>query len=334
MTVVYDVISGKKDIYFEMAWASAWSLKHFNPDVHVIVLSDDETINDLPDEVKDGVKGCIDELRAVQFDKKYSNKEKSRWIKTNLRNIVKGDFLFLDTDTIITGDIAKLFETDCPNGVGMALDNNSHSIEISNYPIFRNMYVKPLQNIYGDAYRKYTDVYNSGVILVKDETVAYRFFDAWHENWKKSLAHGECRDQLSLVKTIQDMPHAITELPGIYNCQLRNSIKYFYDSVIIHTFSSQNKSNISPIFDTEMYWEIKRNGFVTKHVQDILLNCKRLFTSPCSIVGKEKMLVDFEPSYILFKTCLFSKDRFEKLIYNSMNFASRSILWILRHINH
>lgn len=331
ITVAYDVISGGKDVYFEMAWASAWSLKKYNQEAYVLVLTDKETIDNLSAETREKSAGCIDELRAVTFDGIYTNKEKSRWIKTNLRSLVDGDFLFIDTDTIITDSLLPLFDVECPD-VGMVLDNNCHSIEISSYPIFRNMYVTPLKQIFGDTYREETDVYNSGVILVKDTPRAADFFKAWHANWELSRSKGEPRDQLSLVKTLQDMPSVIKEIPGIYNCQIRNSIKYFYDAVILHTFSSQSKSTISPILDNEMYWEIKKNGCITEHVKYVLDNSKRLFTSPSGIVDKTRFLVWFEPSYMLFSRCLFAKGGIEKQIYKVINFLSRSIMFFLRLI--
>lgn len=331
MKVVYDVISSGNDVYFEMAWASAWSLKKFNPEAYVLVLTDGRTIDNLSFESKAKSADCIDELRAVTFDGKYTNKEKSRWIKTGLRSLVDGDFLFIDTDTIVTGSLLPLLDVACPD-VGMILDNNCHSSEISSYPIFRNMYVTPLMKIFGDTYRQETDVYNSGVILVKDTPQAAHFFKAWHTNWKVSCSKGEPRDQLSLVKTIQDMPSVVTELPGIYNCQIRNSIKYFYDAVILHTFCSQSRSTISPIFDNEMYWYIKKNGCITDYVMYILVNCKRLFSSPSMIVDKRNMLMDFEPPYILFKDCLFATTGIKKITYKTIRFFSRTIIWTLRHI--
>lgn len=331
ITVVYVVISGGNDVYFEMAWASAWSLKKFNPEAHVLVLTDDETIDNLSSEAKTESVGCIDELRPVSFDGKYTNKEKSRWIKTNLRSLVDGVFLFIDTDTIITGSLLPLFDVECRD-IGMALDNNCHSSEIGNYPIFHNMYVTPLRQIFGDTYRQETDVYNSGVILIKDTQCAADFFNAWHANWMVSRSKGEPRDQLSLVKTIQDMPSVVAELPGIYNCQIRNSVKYFYDAAVLHTFTSQKKSTISPIFDNEMYWEIKEKGCITEHVKYILVNCKRLFSSPSIIEDKRNMLIRFEPAYILFIDCLFATDGIRKKIYEAINFFSRAIIWALRHI--
>lgn len=329
MTFVYDVISDGNDVYYEMAWASAWSLKKFNPEAYVLILTDEATISKLGYDVRKKSARVIDELRTVVFDGQYTNKEKSRWIKTNLRCLVDGDFLFIDTDTIITGCLSQLQDVQCPN-IGMVLDNNCHSSEISSYPIFFNMYVKPLRLIFGDTYCQNTDVYNSGIILVKDTPEAAEFFNSWHANWKISNSKGEPRDQLSLVKAVQDMPSVVTELPGIYNCQIRNSIKFFYDALIIHTFSSQSKNNISPIFDNGIYWEIKEFGDITERVKYILENCKRIFNSPSIIVDKSEMYIAFEPSYILFKECLFATAGIKKQIYKAINFCSRVIIYILR----
>lgn len=329
-TVVYDVISSPNDIYFEQMWASAWSLKKRNPDVYVVVLTDYETHSFLSSLVKMHCSDCIDEFHIVTFDTEYTNKEKSRWIKTKLRDLVSGDFLFVDTDTIITGDLAPLFSAPCPF-VGMVLDNNCHSSVLYEYPIFQNMYVRPLREIYGDDFKETTDVYNSGVMLVRDTVEAYEFFYMWHNNWQKSRLKGECRDQLSLIKTLQDYPSSITKLPGRYNCQIRSSVQYLFDAVIVHTFCSQERSELSPIFNNDLYIEIKKEGCITDNIKDVIENCKRSFSSPSILSDKSMMRIKFEPTYALFARCLFATNGMEKRICKFLNFISRAILWFLRH---
>lgn len=328
--VVYAMISNRDDCYFEQMWASAWSLKERNPKVYVVVLTDEATLNKVPLSVKRRCEECVDEFCPITFDEEYTNKEKSRWIKTNLRGLVSGDFLFIDTDTIITGSIESLFDFPCSD-IGMVLDNNCHSSEIKSFPIFQNMYVKPLRRIYDEPFRERTTVYNSGVILVRDTSKSHAFFKAWHHNWLRSKSMGECRDQLSLVKTLQEHSDVVTEIPGIYNCQIRSSIQFLFDAVIIHTFCSQVKSELSPILDNEFYWEIREQGYITDRVKIVIKNSKSSFGSPSILVDKKMMLIRFEPAYILFYRCLLSSRVIERFLYQMISFISRAFLLALRY---
>ena len=63
--IVYDIISGLNDIYFEQVWASAWSLKHHNPNAYVIVLTDKETNDTILSESRKGSLAYIDEIQMI-----------------------------------------------------------------------------------------------------------------------------------------------------------------------------------------------------------------------------------------------------------------------------
>lgn len=330
--VVYDVISSPEDIYLEQVWASAWSLKHYNPHAHVMLLTDKATEKTLHAKNRIGALLCFDEVKVIEFDKEYNNKEKSRWIKTRLRRLVEGDFLFIDADTIITGALDGVDEL-CCKGVGAVLDHHCHSNEICEFPIFNAMYIEPMKRIFNVDYLKETDVYNSGVLFVKDSPIAYDIFDAWHENWLLSCSMGECRDQLSLTKTIQDLGNPIENIPGIYNCQIRLSIEFFFGAKIIHTFASQKENTISEMLGIAIYQEIKRNGEITANVADVLLHCKESFKSPTFLVDKSWLKMRFTHAYMLMENVLEPKDRYERCAYAIINFCARVLTFLLRIIH-
>jgi hypothetical protein len=331
LQIVYDVISSMDNLYFEQAWASAWSLKRYNPDAHVILLTDQATCDTIETEERKAALEVIDEVCVVEFDGDYTDKEKSRWIKTNMRNLIKGDFLFIDADTIITGKLDNIDKIEC--AVGAVLDNHCHSDEISAFPIFRIMYSDLLQQIYGVKYRENTDVYNSGVLWVKDVTKAYDFFNRWHDNWLISRSKGECRDQLSMTKTIQDMGQSVTELPGIYNCQIRSSVQYLHDALIVHTFSRQEDSAISPLFGYQLYHQIRQDKRIADKSAQMLIDCKRCFNSPSFLMDKQWMEIRFLPSFTLLYNLLNSTRRMDNVLLKTINFLSRAAMWIRRKTN-
>lgn len=333
LKIVYDVISGEKDNYFEQAWASMFSLRHFNLDVHIVLLTDDLTARTIETTYRKKAKQLIDDIVVVSFDKQYSNKEKSRWIKTSMRHLVNGDFLFIDADTIVAGALDESYFDSFPNFIGAVLDYNCSSRIVCHSGIFKIMYVNRLKSIYGIDYNEGTDVYNSGVLFVRDVPKAYDFFDAWHKNWLIANEKGVSLDQLPLVKTCQDMGNPIRSMSGIYNCQIKFSIQYFHKAIILHTFSHQQDSSLSPILGVYLYDEIKRLQGLDDKIKNIILNAKDTFISPCFLVGKEWVDISFMPIYILLKQLYSSKSRWDKRVLSFLNLGSRAIMLLLRKIH-
>lgn len=326
--IVYDVISSLEDVYFEQVWASAWTVKYFNPNAYILLLTDQETHDTIYTAERIGSLKYIDEIQIVSFKQSYSIKEKSRWIKTNLRNLVFGDFLFIDADTIITGSLDALDDMDC--AIGAVLDNHCHSKIIHNYPVFIDMYSRPFETIYGVKFKSETDVFNSGVLLVKDVPEAYTFFNRWHDNWLKSREKGEVRDQLSMTLTNQELNYPITELLGIFNCQIRVSVQYMYDAIIVHTFSRQEDNSISPLLGTQFYNQIRKEKNITSDIANQLLNCKRSFLSPSYLMGKRWMYICFTPPYLLLNKIVDPSNIWEKIVYKSVTLLSRIIIRLLK----
>ncbi len=333
LKIVYDVISSEGDNYFEQAWVSMFSLRHFNPDVNVVLLTDDSTAQTIEKTYRKKAKRLIDDIVVVPFDKQYSNKEKSRWIKTSMRRLVKGDFLFIDADTIVAGALDESYFDGFPNFIGAVLDYNCSSRLVCHSAIFKIMYVDRLKSIYGVDYKEETEVYNSGVLFVKDVSEAYVLFDAWHKNWLLANDKGVCLDQLPLVKTCQDMKNPIQSMSGIFNCQVKFSIQYLHEAIILHTFSHQQDSALSPILGTYLYDEIKRSQDLSDKIKGIILNAKNTFVSPCFLVGKEWVDISFMPVYILLKRLYFSKSQLDKRVLSFLNLGSRAISLFLRKIH-
>lgn len=328
--IVYVVISSEGDYYFEQVWVSAWSLKYHNPKSHILVLTDEATKKTIESEARKGSLECIDEVLTVAFEKDYSNKEKSRWIKTNIRNLVTGDFLFIDADTVITGNLVDVDNFTC--SIGAVLDSHCHSSEIANGIAFQDMYVYRLLNIFGMHYGG-EDVFNSGVLYVKDNEQAHNFFDVWHRNWQLSNEKGYCLDQLPMLKTNIDLGQIIEELPGEYNCQIRFSVQYLTRAKILHTFATQGRSDISILFGSEIYEEIKQNHCITERIQDLILTCKEQFVSPSYLIDKRWNRLCFQPAYELVNATLDSDkliDRFSLRLINNLSRTLRVLSRLIR----
>lgn len=328
--IVYGVISSLDDLYYEQMWASIWTVKHYTPSAHIIVLTDEQTERTMHSPERAKSLALIDEVQVVDFDIPYSNKEKSRYIKTKLRQLVKGDFLFIDNDTIVADDLSSIDSLDCPN-IGAVLDYHCQSREICHYPIFKAMSSSPMLNIYGLKYNNSSNLYNSGVLLVKDTPKALEVFEKWHSNWQISRAKGECRDQLALLTTCQQLNNPLSEISGVYNCQIRSSIEFLQNAKIIHIFNSQKDSDIYRFFSPIVYQKIRFDKCITNDTKTSLINCKNAFGSPSFLIDKRWLYLCFTPALILLSDKMYSKRRRDKIAIYILNLVARGLSRIINH---
>lgn len=109
--IVYSIISSKQDYYLEQLIMSVHSLRMYNPAAHVIVVTDNFTAKTLIG-WRSYIKGIINHLQVIPVPSQYNPMQRSRFLKTNLRKFVKGDYLFIDTDTIICASLEDIDNID------------------------------------------------------------------------------------------------------------------------------------------------------------------------------------------------------------------------------
>lgn len=293
--IVYVVVSSPSDIYLEQAWASVWSLKHYNPDARVTFVMDDETFDGLRENTnRKGVLDYVDEPISIHFSEDISGKERSRILKTTLREIVKGDFLFIDSDTIIAASLSEIDTWHCH--IGMVYDLHCR---LSEYP-FAELIRRESRYLYGDKLGDDTDQFNSGVIFAKDDQIAHEFYLKWHGNWEVSKKLTDFRDQPALIKTCDELPQVIEPINGIYNCQIVVSIAYLCNAKIIHFFNNPwKKSSISPFLDKKFYIGIKEKGGISTEVESIILNCKAEFYTPTMPITMDEVQIGRSDLYMM-----------------------------------
>ena len=105
--ILYILASSQSDIFWEQTFLSITSLRKTNPSVKVALLMDNITYSTLA-ETRAMLLKIIDEPVVISLDNVISNKEKSRVLKTNMRNYVDGDFLYIDSDALILSDLSTI----------------------------------------------------------------------------------------------------------------------------------------------------------------------------------------------------------------------------------
>lgn len=283
--IVYVLVSSDADIYYEQALLSAWSARHHNPTAHIAVVMDDKTAMRF-DAAQAELLRIIDERVVVNFDAEVSGKLRSRALKTTLRNLIQGDYLFIDADTIICGSLEDV--DNFKMLVGAVLDGHQRYDENFHHHLALAVDWLDCDIENGLPY------YNSGVMYVKDTPETHAFYDAWHEVYNRIRKDGHYFDQPSLFEVCQKYPVA-KEIDGMYNCQLfLGGLPFLSDAKIIHTFNDlglaqygnpkigqRYDANASKAFylpaSTNFLLKIKQQGGLKDEDKQVTLTAKRQF---------------------------------------------------------
>lgn len=228
LKVVY-ILTGSGDVFLlNQLKISVASLQMHTPNVNIILLTDDNTKEFLL-ENKFNIKcGAI---QAVEIDNVFSAKEKSRYLKTKMRSLVEGDFLYIDTDTVICEDLTDIHAVQRTSAV---LDNN---MPVSD-KIWDFQGVIDRASRFGYSVGYDNKHFNGGVIWCKDDVDTHLFFNEWHNLWLETRKRGIVLDQLSLNEVNNRKNGFLNELDGMWNCQLRYGLPFLANAKILHYFAS------------------------------------------------------------------------------------------------
>lgn len=330
--IVYVAISRPGDIYLEQAWASAYTLRHYNPGADITLLTDSDTLVNRNENVISQLHALFNSIVAVSFEgTDFSQMERSRHIKTSLRQLVDGDFVFIDADTYIAGPLDGLDDIAC--SVGAVPDYHCPSEALDGIKFFRQAYKDRVERVFGGTFTLCGNVYNSGVMLVRDDDTARSLFDRWHRNWLISRSRGVSTDQLSLAKTCLELNYPITEISGNWNCQVRQSAQYLHTAKIVHIFSSPEQPGLSPLFGNSIYWQIKRDGTITEAIAQIILHCKEQILSPSFLLDRTYLNYRYTAAHSLLCKLTASQSHVCKTVFAVIEFLSRCANFTLRRLH-
>ena len=297
--IVYVLVANEKNLYLEEMWVSIFSLRRHHPEATVKVLMDIETkeyLSRFPQ-----LTSMIDETVVVQTPAGYNAKQRSRQIKTTIRNVLTGDYIFIDTDTVICKPLDGIVEDirELKDFRGIAAVREGHAT-------MKDTLFPPtgtVKRIFDIDISQSPLMTNSGVMFVADIPFTHEFYKRWNENWKRScFEKGNSQDQPSLYATDCQYGYVIRELSGIYNAQVAMSLKYYADAVILHWWHMDfiEDQSYSPYFSLEIYQDLKKEGEITPQIEELIINAKQSFVSPTMPVGKEHILFLFSPAGKIF----------------------------------
>lgn len=262
--LLYILISSENDIYLEQAYISISSVRHhMGANVIICLLMDNYTKNSLKDG-REQIVELVDELVSVDVDRAFSQQQRSRFLKTSARNIISGDFLFIDCDTIILKSLEDIDNVTA----NLAAVKDSHT-DFLHSP-YREMCINHCRKFDVDV-SKIDSYFNSGVLLVKDTRETRIFYQHWHNNWIKGYQLGVNMDQPAFNFTNISMGCFIKELNDIWNCQYIHGIRFLNKAKILHYLCTnklaENDTASFLLRDESVLKCLKKNYIITPEIK-------------------------------------------------------------------
>jgi hypothetical protein len=285
MQYLYTLTSDLTDYYYEQLLLSAASLKLKMPGAEITLLCDSSTESSL----KNGRtkhKNLVSNIITAQTPLLKTKTEISRWLKTSMRRMIQGDFLFIDCDTIIAEDLSSITE----QGIQFGACLDKHSL--------LNKHGKNDKIIERDKQLGFTSYLsnrhiNSGVIFCADTPDIRKIFDRWHELWLFSNSKKITMDQAAFNMAIYENPGFFTELDGAWNCQIAfNGLPFLADAKIIHYFASSMFLHTPPftLGSDAVFQKIKETGKISDDIMEMLKNPRAAFENESRIITGTEML--------------------------------------------
>jgi hypothetical protein len=292
------------------------SLRLYNPDAHITVLIDSKTKQNLINN-RAAYERVVSEVQVISPPPEFSQKEASRWIKTSIHHYVAGDFLFIDCDTIITGNLAHDFSPDIQ--IGAVLDTH---VTLEQHHLRENFQKEDIKAGFSSSLKSNTR-YNGGLIYCKDDSPARAFFDKWHSIWLEGRKKSCTQDMPSLNQADYEMGDIITELSGEWNCQIsHNGLPYLSNAKIIHYYATSLVSFESAyiLASSEIFAAIKETGIPSTEIMKLLEDPKSAFMTKSRIIADSDSLDIIDSAY--FSKLLWLRRSHRKLFFLLNNFIS------------
>ena len=273
MTYVYVLTSTPQDLYYEQCLMSLYSLRLHMPNARTVVLSDDKTAASFTGK-REEIRHLASEIISVSFEDLMGNVERSRILKTTIPNHIKGDFLFIDCDTVICAPLDEIEKSE--TSFGAVLDGH---VPLSEHK-HKDYFLKREKRLGFEGTKKNGFHVNSGVLFFRDCEESRNLFEKWHELWDWGFkTKKDHHDQAALNEAIYRLHLKNFLLSGEWNCQLNNGgLAFLKDVKIIHYFSSEfGEKNYLPYYklaDKTLQQKIKETGGITEEIAKMIQDAK------------------------------------------------------------
>jgi hypothetical protein len=186
-TICFVLAAKELGLYTDMAAVAALAVRRLHRQARIVLVTDEPTAHAI-DHGNHALARIVTEI-VVQPTGTDIPGVSSRYLRTVLRQLVKGDYLYLDTDAIAVRPLDRGW----PGAMDLAVarDRNQSGITPLALPHIEQLRVKLGWNFRMDRYL------NAGVLFVRDTPAAHAFYAEWHSRWKQALSLGIWQDQFS-----------------------------------------------------------------------------------------------------------------------------------------
>ena len=265
-SLVYVLTCDSEATYIEQALMAVWSARYWNSQARIVLLTDDKTTTLLH---SGGIRGeilkYIDEEIVSTFPEYVSMLYRSRWIKTKVRELVNGDILFIDIDTICCRSLADVDTFTCE--VGAVPES---LLPVAQFHPALLQQAAERCSLFGVNIAEEEFYWCSGVIYAKDTPRVHALYSEWHQLWKNMYERSNVfADQPPLARANVDNGHIISQIPDSYDNITFTQNPYIDIAHILHISSYRNTSFL---FSQKFLDIVKEKGLSEKWMQYLVLH--------------------------------------------------------------
>jgi hypothetical protein len=249
--VCYALALDGDPFFADLVAISAACVRRIYPACKITILTDDASRENFG-RARRPLSDVASKIRSVgKFD--GSPRWRSRFIKTQARSVIEGDFLYLDADTAPVSEFSALFECEAP--FSAAVDRNRVNPR-GGFP----EWVVPDFDYLG--WQQPTKRYlNSGVVFWKDCAAACALGQLWHENWLRYGATVDnAADQPAFNHSIAALGIEPKVLDDTFNARVGVSSEFAKGARIYHLLSGDERAEGT--FIDEVLKRYRENGKV------------------------------------------------------------------------
>jgi lipopolysaccharide biosynthesis glycosyltransferase len=263
MYFVYVLTSDGKDKFLDMTYLSASMIRYIHPDARITILCDETSYQPVINSRHALLKTVDDFLSCPTPD--FPASYRNRYVKCRMRQLVKGDFLYLDSDTLARKSLESLFEIK----ESFAAANN-HNREL---PENFGWNDKDVYDKIGWTYPE-KHYLNGGLQFWRDADAAYRLAELYIEKWTILQQAGFHFDQPALNAAIVEWKGEYRVLDNKFNAQIRADLRSGIDASLWHYYQTNTTSPVYKEYFTIGLNKINATGKINRRFKSKVVHSR------------------------------------------------------------
>jgi len=227
----YVLTTTGRDLFADMTYASVAFLRYAYPEAEIICLCDAASHRAL-ETARHPLLEVVDRALPVETPEAGPG-HRNRFVKTQMHQILEGDFVYFDSDTVVVDRIDEMLSCPAPmaaianlSGTGNpseVLEVERATFEVMGWSLPRRPYI------------------NGGVLLLRDSEPTRRFASLWHEKWLAWSRKGRHTDQPALNSALADSGIDYEVLGNRFNAQVNHRPSVGLEPVAVWHFMTSQK---------------------------------------------------------------------------------------------